>query len=192
MTLAPIEFRTATVTEVKQRERIIELIAVPYNSWTEVEYRGKMIEEAFAPGAFGAIGNRYDRFLVNLEHDPTQRIGKCVHLKPEDPRGLWAAMRIKRGADGDQALDDAEDGLAGASVGFGVLPEHQQWEGRSRRRIIRAYLDHIALTWTPAYSGTMALAVRSQDGTEPVHVPTPNLDSIRLRELAAMYDRRQV
>jgi HK97 family phage prohead protease len=191
--LAPIELRTATVTDVRPRERIIELIAAPYDEWTTVEYRGRMVEESFAPGAFGkGLELRADRYLINLEHDPQRRIGKCVTLKPDDPRGLWAAMKIRRGPEGDQALDDAEDGLAGASVGFGAMPEHTDWPTRTRRRIRKAYLDHIALTWTPAYPKTLALAVRSSDNPDGQPLATPNLDSIRYARLAAEYDRRQI
>ena len=145
---AEIETRSAHVTDVRFPERVIDLVAVPYDEWALVEYKGRMIEESFDPGAFGAIQNRARRFLVNLEHDPERVTGRVNALHPDRPEGLVAELRIRRGPEGDQVLDDADDGLIGASVGFGALPEHQHWETRSRRKIMRAFLDHIGLTVT--------------------------------------------
>jgi len=191
---AEIETRSAAVVDVRFPERIIELVAVPYNEWAPVEYKGRMIEEAFNPGAFGAIQNRARRFLVNLEHDSSRITGRVNALHPDREEGLVAELRIRRGAEGDQVLDDADDGMIAASVGFGALPEHQRWETRSRRRIMRAFLDHIALTFTPAYEGAGVLAVRSESTpnvlTQPEAVQqalTPNLDRIMLDRLVARY-----
>jgi HK97 family phage prohead protease len=198
--LAPIETRTAAVTDVRYPERIIELIAVPYNEWAVVDYKGRLIEETFNPGAFGNIQNRANRFLFNLEHDTNRVVGRVQALHPDRPEGLVAEIRVRRGAEGDQVLDDADDGMIGASVGFGVQPEHQRWETRSRRRIMKAFLDHIAGTFTPAYVGAQTLAVRSgtpsvepvAEGTpRPVPVGgTPNLDGIYLARLVAQYGSR--
>ena len=187
-----IELRSAPVTAVRHPERIVELVAVPWDEWTEVDYRGRMIEEQFVRGAFGRIQNRADRFIVNLEHDVERRVGRCVTLDPEHERGLVAEVRVRRGPEGDQVLDDAADGMLGASVGFGARPEDSVWEGRSRRRIVKAFLDHIALTWTPAYAGAGVLAVRaaSVPGPPPA-VSTPNLDAIRLQRLEMSYSGRQ-
>ena len=72
-------------------------------------------------------------------------------------------------ADGDQVLDGRRRRHArAASVGFGSVPSDQKWEGRTRRRITNAWLDHIALTPTPAYLGAEVLAVR--------HAPTVTPD----------------
>lgn len=193
MTEAPIETRSATVSDVRFPERIIELVAVPYNEWAQVEYHGRMIEEQFVPGAFGNIQNRAQRFLVNLEHDGRRVVGRCQSMDPDRPEGLVAQLRIRRGADGDQVLDDADDGMLGASVGFGALPEHQRWEGRTRRQIVKAFLDHIALTFTPAYAGAnRVFAVRSASVPASERTATPNLDAIRLERLVMQYSSRQV
>lgn len=194
--LPPIQTRSAAVAEVKPRERIVSLVVVPYDEWTEVydQSLGKTVEESVAPAAFGhIIVNRADRFLVNLEHDLNHRVGRCVKLDPDASVGLLGDVKIRRGTEGDQILDDAEDGMLGASVGMGVFPRDMQWLTRTRRRIVKAYLDHIALTWTPAYAGAGVLAVRSAPATvavPPAPVPTPNLDSIRLEQLAARYGMR--
>jgi phage head maturation protease len=93
-------------------------------------------------------------------------------------------------------LDDAEDGMISASVGFAALPEHQHWETRSRRKILKAFLDHIGLTFTPVYEGAGVLDVRSRavaHATTPViaeRTATPNLDQIMLDRLVKSYSHR--
>jgi HK97 family phage prohead protease len=186
---APIEIRSATITNVSFPERLIELVAAPYDEWAPVEHHGRMIEESFEPGAFGNVQNRAHRFLVNLEHDRDRVVGRVQALHPDRAEGLVSELFIRRGDEGDQVLTDADDGMIGGSVGFGALPANQHWEGRSRRRILKAFLDHIALTVSPAYPGTMPLAVRSQQQPAPIVVqsPTPNLDKIMADRLAARY-----
>lgn len=190
---AEIETRSAHVTDVQFPERLISMVAVPYDEWAPVEYRGRLIEESFNRGAFGAIQNRAHRFLVNMEHDFNQVRGRVQALHPDRPEGMVAEVRIRRGPEGDQLLLDAEDGMVGASVGFGALPEHQRWETRSRRRIMRAFLDHIALTFTPIYAGANVLDVRSAlpgDPEPPIttqRVLTPNLDRIMLERLLVRF-----
>jgi HK97 family phage prohead protease len=180
-TKAPIEVRTAPLELVDVRERIIELVAVPYDEWTPVEYRGRLIEESFAPGAFGRVDERIAKrnLLVNLEHDRAQWVGKVLRVDPDDPHGLRAELRIRRGVPFDQVLDDAADGMLAASVGFAARPENQEWENRDRRRIREAFLDHVALTATPAYAGATVLDVRAVIAPAEGGPPTPNLDQVR-------------
>ena len=114
------------------------------------------------PRRIRRVQNRASRFLVNLGTRPeTRSWDESKRCTPTAPKGSLPSVRIRRGPEGDQVLDDADDGMIGASVGFGVLPEHQRWETRSRRKIMRAFLDHIGLTFTPAYAGAGVLAVRS-------------------------------
>jgi HK97 family phage prohead protease len=176
----PIELRTVTFSEINHPERIIDLIAVPYNEWAAVQLEDRMIQESFAPGAFGAVRNRADRarFQVNIEHDPERWVGRVVGLEPDHPDGLRAELRIRRTPEGDQVLVDAEDGMYAASVGFGVYPRDQEWVAKDRRRITKAYLDHIALTPTPAYAGAGVISVRNEPRSS-----TPRLDRV-LAELA--------
>jgi HK97 family phage prohead protease len=190
MDKAPIELRRASVTDVRFPERVIDLVAVPYDEWTEVEYHGRIIAESFAPGSFGGVRNRRDRFMVNLEHDVDHVVGRVLDLHPDRTEGLVSELFIRRGDEGNQVLDDAADGMLCGSVGFGVLPEHQQWEGRERRRIVKAFLDHIALVFQPAYAGAGVIGVRSRtssNASTPGPPATPNLDRIRAERLAASY-----
>src|SRR5262245_13231902 len=112
----PVEIRRAPIQAVAYPERTVELVVVPYDEWAVVEVAGRVVEESFAPGAFGAIRNRARKFLVNLEHDLDRWVGSVVDLV-DDAKGLRASVRIRRSPEGDQALNDAADGLLGASVG---------------------------------------------------------------------------
>jgi len=176
---APVELRTAPISGVDYPARTIELVAVPYDEWATVEVAGRLIEESFAPGAFGAVDRRAQRrrLAVNLEHSRDDWVGRVVALHPEDRTGLRAELLIRRGPAFDQVLDDAADGMYAASVGFASNPADQQWDrARTRRRITKAYLDHIALTTTPAFDSAEILEVRSAPAVN--HSATPNLDAI--------------
>lgn len=178
----PVEIRTAAIADVSYPERTINLVAVPYNEWAVVEYppnSGRLVEESVDPGAFGAVANRARRFVVNMEHDPERIIGNVRELRSDPTRGLLSVIKIRRTPEGDQALDDAADGMLGASVGMAVSQAGQVWETRNRRRIAKAYLDHVALTFTPAYVGAEVLEVRQAPivVTAPTSL-TPNLDRI--------------
>ena len=180
---ARVEVRLAHVSDVRYPERIIDLIAVPYDEWATVEYEGRLVQESFRPGAFGNVQNRSDKFLVNLEHDFTRVVGKVHRLYPDHPKGLRSELFIRRGEEFDQVLLDAADGMLDGSVGFGVYPENQEWEGKERRRIVKAKLDHIALTFTPAFAGAKVVGVR----TTPPPPAASYLERIRLRRLAEEY-----
>jgi HK97 family phage prohead protease len=176
----PIEIRSATIEAVDYPDRTLSLIVAPYDEWAEVEHKGRIVEESIAPGAFGAVRNRARKFLVNMEHDPARWVGTVLDLEPDDPKGMQARIKIRRSAEGDQALNDAADELLGASIGMAVAPRDETIEGH-RRRIRKAFLDHIALTATPAYLGAQVLEVRSARPvvvTPPATSPTPNLDQV--------------
>src|SRR5262245_24768283 len=171
----PIEIRAAVVDAVAYPKRLLDVIAVPYDQWTPVPYNGKIIEESVAPGAFGDIGKRAGRFLVNLEHEPDRWLGRIIGF-PADPSGLRARLQIRRTPEGDQALDDAADGMLGASVGMAVRGDGQTIAD-GRRRIVKAFLDHVALTAQPAYAGAEVLDVRHRPSVTPASA-TPNLDRV--------------
>lgn len=181
----PIETRSGTVTDVSWPERVIDLIVVPYDEPAVVEYKGRLVEETVAPGAFGALSNRSRKFLVNADHDESVWLGTVLSLDGLNERGLRAAVKIRQTPAGDQALVDAADGLLGASIGMAVGPKDQSFSRGPRgetRRIHKAYLAHVALTPTPAYVGAEVLEVRTHLPTvEPPlqEGATPNLDRAR-------------
>ncbi|HKY15893.1 MAG TPA: HK97 family phage prohead protease [Microthrixaceae bacterium] len=176
----PVEIRSATVDQVDYPDRVLSLIVAPFDEWAIVEHNGRAIEETISRGAFGAIRNRARKFKVNLEHDPDRWVGTVLDLDPDDPRGLVGTVKIRRNPEGDQALNDAADGLLGASIGMAVAPGDETITD-GRRVITKAYLDHVALTATPAYVGAEVLEVRSAAPpvvVEPVTSATPNLDRV--------------
>lgn len=162
----PIEHRTVGVIgDVSESKRQIELIAVPYDEEALVEYppgSGQLIVESVAPGAFEGVQTRTRRIPVNRDHDDTRVVGKVLALHPSRVEGLVAEVRISPTMLGDETLALAADGVLGASVGMGIAPRHQQWtEQRSRRRVMKAFLGHIALAANEAYAGASVLAIRS-------------------------------
>ena len=187
----PLEIRTATLEEVNYPARTIEVLAVPYDSWAPVEVAGRMIEESFAPGSFGAVDRRnaHRPMPVNLEHSRENWVGRVEALYPDDRAGLRAELKIRRGAQFDQVLDDAADGMYAASVGFRSNSTEQNWDTRrTRRRIVKAFLDHIALTTTPAFAGADVLAVRSLAAPAVNLSTTPNLDRVLAERTRSSYD----
>lgn len=184
----PIEIRSATVTEVDYPDRTVSLVIAPFDEWAVVEHNGRLIEESIQRGAFGAIRNRARKFTVNMEHNPDRWVGTVLDLDPDDPRGLVGTVKIRRTAEGDQTLNDAADGLLGASIGMAVAPKDETYTA-DRRLIHKAFLDHVALTATPAYVGAEVLEVRTAaPAVIPANVsPTPNLDKIMAERRAREY-----
>lgn len=185
----PVEIRTATLDTIETSQRLIDLVAVPYDTTATVEYDGRLIEESVAPGAFDGVHNRVAQGRIKqvfLEHRRDEWVGRVAALDTRRTDGLGATLKIRQTPEGDQALRDAIDGMYAASVGFAVAPRDQEWDGRDRRRIVKAYLDHIALTYSPAYTGTAVLAVRSAPAVIELS-STPNLDRILSQRAAQRY-----
>jgi HK97 family phage prohead protease len=170
-----VETRAASVVDVDFSERIIEVIAVPYDQETVVSYRGEMMRESVAPGAFAGIEGRGDHVTANREHNYERSFGKVVGYR-EDPRGLVAQIRASETPLGDETLRLAADGVLKASVGMVVRRSDQIIRG-GLRRIKRAFLDHLAMVPNPAYAGADVLAVRQEQQEPEQPAPsTPNLD----------------
>lgn len=175
-----VETRSATVTNVDFTERVIEVIAIPYDQETVVPYRGEMIRESVAPGAFDGIGGRDEHVTANREHNYERSFGKVVGYRTDDPRGLIARIKASATPLGDETLQLAADGVLRASVGM-VVRRSDQIVRDGLRRIKRAFLDHLSMVPNPAYPGAEVLAVRQgqQDEAQGQPAPpTPNLDGI--------------
>jgi len=190
---APVEWRAAVaVSGVDFADRIIELIVVPYDEDTVVEYppgSGRMIVESVDRGAFDGVEKRPGRVTANRDHDFTRTVGQARAIHPSRDEGLVSEVYVSRTLLGDETLQLADDGVLGASVGMAVRPADQIWsERRSKRRIAKAFLDHIALVPRPAYAGAEVLSVRSGLPAAPsFEAPpaTPYLDEV-LAYLAAL------
>jgi HK97 family phage prohead protease len=173
-----VEIRSAQIQSVDYAERIIELIVIPYDEETVVEYRGKMIRESVEPGAFVGIETRGDHVTANREHDYARTFGKAVEYQHEQA-GLVARVHVSETPLGDETLRLADDGVLKGSAGM-VVRRSDQVVKNGLRRIKRGFLDHIALVPNPAYRGAGVLAVRQGQPSqvvEEVDPPTPKLDA---------------
>jgi HK97 family phage prohead protease len=187
-----LEFRTATQLGVSWPERTIELVVMPYDVETVVAYQGRMVREICERGAFAGIERRANRVRVNRDHDLQRTVGRALAFHPSRDEGLVAELRIAQTPLGDETLALADEGILDASAGFLPMPGGERWESRSRRRLTRCWLGHIAMTPDPAYETARVLAVRQAvaaidpDGAA-APPPTPNLDRLRADLLAQQY-----
>jgi len=180
-----LELRTAQVTEVRAKERIVTLLVAPYEKPTDnVVYRGQVWRESFARGAFDGIESRAAKIRVNREHRKGNTVGKVVQFHPDAHEGLVAEVRVAPTALGDETLVLAEEDMISPSIGFRINKgSDQELNPRSRpptRYIRRAFVDHIALVEDPAYDEAGVLAVReSPEFVDAASLPplnTPRLD----------------
>lgn len=196
-----LEYRSAQPVAVDFPKRLIELIVTPWEEEADVEYRGRMVREVFARGAYDGIERRANRVRVNRDHDVKRTIGRAVAFHPSRDEGLVGELKISQTDLGDETLALADDGVLDASAEFAVMPGGEQWAGKVRR-ITKAWLGGIALTPIPAYTSARVVAVRNAEtkafadymvARESGKAATPNLDRLeveRLRELYADIDRR--
>jgi HK97 family phage prohead protease len=176
--------RSSTIADVDTKLRLVDLIAVPYDEETDVIWRGEDWRESFDRSAFAGIEDHAGRVRVNREHMKGDTVGKVVRFTTDDPVGLLARVKIAPTLRGDDTLALAEEQMIGASVGYRVRqPSDVQFNRRTRvRRVMKAFLDHLAMVESPAYAGAQILAVRDDDTAYEVLSPlqaTPVLDSLR-------------
>ena len=166
---APVEIRTAAVANIDAEERIVTMIAIPYEQATTVPFRGEVWNEIVERGAFAGIENSSHTYRVNRDHDKRRLVGKIVNYYPDRPEGLVVDAYISKTELGDETLQLAKDGILGASVGMAIRSTDQvldRSKGGRTRRIKRAFLDHLALVPDPAYQGAEVLAVRNDTLSE--------------------------
>lgn len=190
-----IELRKSTLTDVDAKLRLIDLIAVPWEQETEIMWRGEPWREVFAREAFDGIEDHAGRVRVNREHIMGDTVGKVVQFDPTHPDGLFSRVKIASTPRGDETLALAEEDMVSASVGFRIKTHRDvQINRRSKvRRVLRAFLDHLAMVESPAYAGAQVLAVRAEPFglTEASSLPeTPALDEALNDELLAWASSR--
>lgn len=173
---------------VRFKERIIDLIAVPWEQEADVMWRGEVWHEIFTRGAFDGIEDSSGRIPVNREHDRADTVGKVVKVDPYDSRGLIASVRIARTARGDDTLELASEGVLGGSVGYFVKRGTDYVLDRRKmlRRVKRAFLHHLAMTAQPAFENAMPVAVReglSARAAAGEPLVTPALDHFKDSDL---------
>jgi phage head maturation protease len=197
---APIETRSASVGEVNYPERLIEVLAVPYDQEATVEYRGEFWRESFDRGSFDGVEQRRDRIKAYRDHDPAPSsakgastsglVGRAVSLQPDRTEGLWGSVKIAKTPLGDETLTLADEGILGVSVGFAVRGRDQILDRMTkRRRIQRAFLDHLAFPDNGAYEGAQVVGVRS--GERRTATDLPRLDTPFLDDVVAWMESRR-
>lgn len=181
--------------DVNFRQRIIDIIAVPYEQDADIIWRGEVWHEVFTRGAFDGIEGNAGRVPVNREHTRGDTVGRVISLDPSDGRGLLASVKIARTLRGDDTLQLASEGMLGASVGYFVKrpSDVQLNRGSMVRRVKRAFLAHLAMTDSPAYVGAIPVAVREGLSAQPEAVGplvTPVLDELLADDVLSWANKR--
>jgi HK97 family phage prohead protease len=198
----PLEIRSkehgVEVVGVSFPDRTIELVVMPYEHPAQIHEPGRSYEEVVTRGAFDGVEARAGRVRANRDHDVTRTIGRVVAFHPSRQDGLVAELRVANTDLGTETLNLADEGCLDASAGFSlmrgqdgkIVPGAEVWETRSRRRLNRLWLGHVALTPEPAYETAKVLSVRSEAQPAPhsgISGATPNKDSVRLAELRRLH-----
>lgn len=178
----PIEFRAGDIVGVNFPERLVTVLAVPYEQEASIEYRGEMWQESFLRGAFDGIETRPNRVGVNRQHDESKTLGKVLTFHPAREEGLIAEIRVAKTQDGNDVLELANEDMLGVSPAFEVRPSDQELD-RPYRRIKKAFIRHLSFVEVPAYAGAGVLSVRGQESVThaadlPPLPPTPYLDEV--------------
>jgi HK97 family phage prohead protease len=153
--------RSATVDHISTAQRLVELVAVPYDVEAKVYWRGQWWTEVFQYGAFTDFIRSGVLPRVNREHTKGDTVGKILDLR-ESPEGLIATIKVASTLRGDETLSLAKEDMISSSIGFSFLPGGRILdEARRYIRVIRAQLDHLSLVEAPAYEGAKVLSVRN-------------------------------
>lgn len=186
-----VETRSAArVADTDFGQRIITVVAVPYEQPTKVPFRGEMWDEVFTRGAFSGLSALKRRIpasacleVPDLGHSNGKLVGKIIEAYPDREEGLVADVKISRTAIGDDVLQLSADESLGASIGFAVKNRFDQDLNRTTktRRVHRAFLHHLSFVGEPAYDAARVLAMRSataEDARAAQESGTPNLDAV--------------
>lgn len=178
------------IDNVDFAQRIITVLAVPYEQPTRVPFHQEMYTEIFSRSAFKGIEGQTRKIPATAsfqipapDHVGARLIGRVISADPYHEDGLINEVKVSRTADGDETLELAADEALFPSIGFMIKnPKFDQEVDRyaKTRRVNRAFLDHLAFVGQPAYDGAKVLAMRS-DGTMEMQEqaplsPTPRMD----------------
>lgn len=185
------ETRTAAqVGAVNFADRIITVIAVPYEQPTPVPFQRDVWNEVFSRSAFHGIETRTQRVpatacldVPDMGHSNGKLVGRAQTFFPDREEGLVTDLKISRTDAGDETLELANDGNLDVSIAFRVGNRLDQSLDRNTktRRINRAFLEHIAFVADrPAYPGARVLAVRTEGNPDPNPSDTPFIDEFQI------------
>lgn len=172
------------LADIDFRQRLIDMIAVPWDKEARVFWRGEFWTEVFQRGAFNGIENRAGQVRANREHRKGDTVGKIVEFDSQDERGLFVRVKVVKGPKGDEVLYLAEEDMVSASIGYRANKGSDVLVNKETktRRVVNAFLDHLGMVEDPAFREAGVLAVRegaasgirAADGPLP---ETPLLDA---------------
>jgi hypothetical protein len=187
-----VEHRNATLQDVNKKLRLVDVIAVPWDEESDkVFWRGEQWKETFDRHAFDGVEDHAGRIQVNREHVKGDTVGRVIKMDPSHPDGLFTRVKMYSTPRGEETLTLADEGGAFPSVGYRVKSfNDMRLNKRTRsRRILRAFMDHLAFVEDPAFVGAEVLAVRAgQHGLSVAERPlpeTPALDEAMSDDLLA-------
>jgi hypothetical protein len=198
--LGPIESRAASVVGTDAPQRVIEVLAVPYEQEAIVEYRGEVWRESFERGAFDGIETRPVEKKVKVFRDhaagthlrgtsTSGLVGLVQSFDSQHSDGLLGQVKIAKTDLGEETLELARLGVLGVSVGFGVRGSDQILNRADRtRRIQRAFVDHLAFPDNGAYESARVIDVRAD---HRLAKDLPKLETPRLDEVVAWMESRR-
>lgn len=173
-------------------QRIITLLAVPYEQPTQILFHQELYNEVFARSAFNGIEGQTRKIpataaldIPAADHKGGRLVGRVIKSDPYGEAGLVSEVKISRTDVGDETLELAADEALWPSIGFLVKnPKFDQEVDRYQktRRVNRAFLDHLAFVGQPAYEGAKILAMRAAADTSDLESqqapfsPTPRMD----------------
>jgi HK97 family phage prohead protease len=173
----------AVLENINFKDRIIDVIAVPWDEEAEILWRGETWKEIFERQALNEAAQQKARVPVNRQHNRSDTVGRIVNIDPKaDNRGALASVKIARTPRGDETLQLASEGMLGASVGYFVrkMSDVLVLRRSMTRRVQRAFLDHLSMVEDPAYKGAETVAVRDLWTPHPTtgerSLRTPALD----------------
>ncbi len=166
---------TDAVIELRdEAKRELDIRIMPWNTVISHE----MGPEMFERGAFADVDPRK---VVLKAPDPegghrSVAIGRGLSLRDDD-EGQIVTFRVSKTQAGDEALTLVSDEVVtGASAGFKELPGGYSMQSRGGQKVRvqqRVALDHVALTWRPAYKRAEVIAMRSEQPTPAEVIPVP-------------------
>jgi phage head maturation protease len=198
----PVEERAAALDHVDFGQRILTLVAVPYEQSTQVEYRGEIWNEVFSRSAFNGFEPSKRRVPVSAVlkapsygHGDGHLVGRVTEVLPDRGDGLVLDVRISDTPAGTETLQLARDDALSPSVGFAARGGDQMLDRRNMtRRINRAFLDHLSMVPIPAYGGARVLGMRDAPAprlaTDLPRLDTPALDEYFIDPVFAWADER--
>lgn len=164
--------RAATLADVNPSQRIISILAVPYEDPTPVLYDGERWTEVVSRSAFNGFNPSAPKArsvpvsavlkAPAYSHEDAHLVGRVISADTNHPDGLLLDTKISKTPVGDEVLTLANDGALHPSIGFvsQVGSDTEADRSTMTRRVNRAFLDHLTYVPTPAYDGARVLGLR--------------------------------